>query len=162
MKKTFFLLALLPFIFACSDDDNDDGFIQNPDFPIKAVHYQLTTAEGAVDDDLRDKGATKYLGIRQTAYDKLGLGTLIAYHSTKGIKVYDRACPVECSENWRVDTVPNTKTLHCNKCGSTYNLENGHPISGKAFESKYKLIEYTVTDRGASYILLVTNPKYKE
>lgn len=86
-------------------------------------------------------------GFAYTANSYTGYGGVILLcNPVNTILAYDLSCPVERSSKVRVTYDEDTFVLRCDKCGSTYDISTGSPLSGEAYkkENKYFLQPYAV------------------
>ena len=64
--------------------------------------------------------------------------------------VYDLCCPVEINSNIRIEFDEENLCLHCPKCGSTYDISTGGPMSGPAKDGRYFLQVYHIAPYGTA------------
>ncbi len=78
-----------------------------------------------------------------------GYGGLMLITNEHGIPfVYDLSCPVEISRTVLIEFDDNTLSLRCPKCGSTYDISTGAPMTGTARDGKYFLQNYQIAPYG--------------
>ena len=83
-------------------------------------------------------------------------GVMLFCDPVNTIKAYDLSCPVERSSTVRIEYDEEAFVLRCDKCGSTYDIATGSPLSGMAHENRYFLQQYTVFLNAMSGGCLVT------
>ena len=64
--------------------------------------------------------------------------------------VYDLCCPVEINYNIRIEFDENNLCLRCPKCGSTYDITTGGPMTGTAKDGRYFLQSYNIAPYGSA------------
>ncbi|WP_346695465.1 hypothetical protein [Barnesiella viscericola] len=64
--------------------------------------------------------------------------------------VYDLCCPVEINSNIRIEFDEENLCLRCPKCGSTYDISTGGPMSGPAKDGRYFLQVYHIAPYGTA------------
>lgn len=64
--------------------------------------------------------------------------------------VYDLCCPVEINSNIRIKFDENNLCLRCPKCGSTYDITTGGPMTGTAKDGRYFLQSYNIAPYGSA------------
>lgn len=91
------------------------------------------------------KEENKPKGFSYTANSYTGYGgVMLLCNSVNTILAYDLSCPVERSSTVRISYDEEEFILRCDKCGSTYDISTGSPLSGQAYENKYFLQPYAV------------------
>ncbi len=91
------------------------------------------------------KENNKPQGFTYTANSYTGYGgVMLLCNPVNTILAYDLSCPVERSSTVRITYDEETFVLRCDKCGSTYDISTGSPLSGQAYENKYFLQPYAV------------------
>ena len=63
---------------------------------------------------------------------------------------YDLCCPVEITSNIRIEFDENNLCLRCPKCGSTYDITTGGPMTGTAKDGRYFLQSYNIAPYGSA------------
>ena len=64
--------------------------------------------------------------------------------------VYDLCCPVEINPNIRIEFDEDNFCLRCPKCGSTYDISTGGPMTGAAKDGRYFLQSYQIAPYGTA------------
>ena len=84
-------------------------------------------------------------GFSYTANSYTGYGgVMLLCNPVNTILAYDLSCPVERSSTIRITYDDEEFVLRCDKCGSTFDISTGSPLSGQALENKYFLQPYAV------------------
>ena len=80
-----------------------------------------------------------------------GYGGLMLITNEHGVPyVYDLCCPVEINSNIRIEFDENNLCLRCPKCGSTYDITTGGPMTGTAKDGRYFLQSYNIAPYGSA------------
>ena len=87
----------------------------------------------------RPRGFT-YVANSYTGYG----GVILLCNPVNMVLAYDLSCPVERSSMVRVRYDEEDLVLRCDRCGSTYDISTGSPLSGVAAEGRYFLQPYAV------------------
>ena len=103
----------------------------------------------------RIPGDFPYTAMTYTGYG----GVLLVCDVLGNPLAYDLSCPVECSQNVRVEISTSDNVAVCPKCGSKYNVFSlyGHPVSGPAADRGYGLTRYKVVPGREGTYLQITN-----
>lgn len=64
--------------------------------------------------------------------------------------VYDLCCPVEINSNIRIEFDDENLCLRCPRCGSTYDISTGGPMTGPAADGRYFLQSYIIAPYGTA------------
>ena len=99
----------------------------------------------------KPKGFT-YVANSYTGYG----GVLLLCDPTNTVRAYDLSCPVERSSKVRIHFDKEDLVLRCEKCGSTYDVTTGVPLSGTAHTHRYFLQPYVVYFNAYSGGCLIT------
>ncbi|WP_302405682.1 hypothetical protein [Barnesiella intestinihominis] len=155
MKRTGnILILLLITIIATSCDGGDRDRI-----PAAAVRVEF--ANQAMWDQYGVSGSFIHrrfilnqkipAGFPYTLSSATGYGGLMLITNEHGVPyVYDLCCPVEINSNIRIEFDENNLCLRCPKCGSTYDITTGGPMTGTAKEGRYFLQSYNIAPYGSA------------
>ena len=125
MKRTGnILILLLITIIATSCDGGDRDRI-----PVAAVRVEFAN---------------------QAMWDQYGGGLMLITNEHGVPYVYDLCCPVEINSNIRIEFDENNLCLRCPKCGSTYDITTGGPMTGTAKDGRYFLQSYNIAPYGSA------------
>ncbi len=94
-----------------------------------------------------------FLATTHTGYG----GVLLVADVLGSPRAFDRACPVECRSNVRVEIDSKTNHAVCPVCHSEYDVFSlgGHPVAGEAARKGYGLRPYRVgPGRSGTYMLI--------
>ena len=140
MKRTGnILILLLITIIATSCDGGDRDRI-----PAAAVRVEF--ANQAMWDQYGVSGSFIHRLSSATGY-----GGLMLITNEHGVPyVYDLCCPVEINSNIRIEFDENNLCLRCPKCGSTYDITTGGPMTGTAKDGRYFLQSYNIAPYGSA------------
>ncbi len=155
MKKTVYILALLLTLIpltACDSGEHDR-------IPISPVRVEF--ASQAMWDQYGVVGS--FIHRTFIMREKLPVGFPYTFTSSTGYAglmlitnehampyVYDLCCPVEINPSVRIEFDDNLLCLRCPRCGSTYDIATGSPMSGPAREGKYFLQPYNIAPFGTA------------
>ncbi|HIZ27299.1 MAG TPA: hypothetical protein H9969_09585 [Candidatus Barnesiella merdipullorum] len=90
-------------------------------------------------------------GFPYTLSSATGYGGLMLVTNEHAVPfVYDLCCPVEINANIRIEFDEDNFCLRCPKCGSTYDISTGGPMSGAAKEGRYFLQSYSIAPYGTA------------
>ncbi len=90
-------------------------------------------------------------GFPYTDLSATGYGGLMLITNEHGVPyVYDLCCPVEINSNIRIEFDENNLCLRCPKCGSTYDITTGGPMTGTAKDGRYFLQSYNIAPYGSA------------
>ncbi len=88
-------------------------------------------------------------GFPYTFTSSTGYGGLMLITNEHAIPyVYDLCCPVEINPTIRIEYDDSSLCLRCPKCGSTYDIATGGPMTGPARDGKYFLQPYNIAPYG--------------
>ncbi|HIX26595.1 MAG TPA: hypothetical protein H9859_03015 [Candidatus Barnesiella excrementigallinarum] len=90
-------------------------------------------------------------GFPYTLSSATGYGGLMLVTNEHAVPfVYDLCCPVEINSNIRIEFDEENLCLRCPKCGSTYDISTGAPMTGAAQEGRYFLQSYQIAPYGTA------------
>lgn len=90
-------------------------------------------------------------GFPYTASSATGYGGLMLVTNEHAVPfVYDLCCPVEINSSIRIEFDEDNFCLRCPKCGSTYDISTGGPMSGAAKDGRYFLQSYNIAPYGTA------------
>jgi len=121
--------------------------------PYRQVYLELDL--DFQDKDLVAVNNSKTYTKQVNAFDKLGFGGVIVYHSPYGgFVAYDLACPYEAEAGTKVAVDPESAGVYvvCPKCKSRYELANGFAEPGSI--SSYRLQQYEIRSQTSSKLIV--------
>ena len=149
MKKILLLLLIIPFCFACSDDDGNEEQRSIPDVkvnvPISLSYWrQLYSPLGTI-------------SMTEWNFKEVGYGGILVINGIGkeeiNLYAYDLSCPVECDKSIKVNVTDEVKAK-CPNCGAIYDIYYG--IGNSENKPKYTLKSYKVK-QSSSNLYYVTN-----
>ena len=110
-----------------------------------------TSCDGG-DRDRIPAAAVRVEFANQAMWDQYGVsGSFMLITNEHGVPyVYDLCCPVEINSNIRIEFDENNLCLRCPKCGSTYDITTGGPMTGTAKDGRYFLQSYNIAPYGSA------------
>lgn len=148
----FCTLAAVAGLPGCHSVDVKNSVVSDPVYiPFTGVgDWELYGVSGA----MQSRAFVKWLDIpadypyQEYCFTGFG-GVLMTCTAMSNYCAFDMACPVEHSQNVRVEIDPDMNMAVCPKCGSVYDVFQmqeppGYPVAGPAREDGYGLTVYRV------------------